>query len=208
MGNSVFVVNQLLICDLQVSYCYSAVLDMSSMLLGGDPYASQADYPLEAYGYLYNYAASVIACPPGWHLSSKEEWESLINYAVNIDENGCDGAKALASKVGWDQSSADCAVGNNPTSNNVTKFSALPAGINSISQSDYNASYPLVAIFRPGRYASFLYYSSENIGGNVIISYNSNTEPLGSTGIYMSSPATVIDLNASHYSVRCVRNHY
>jgi len=30
------------------------------------------------YGRLYNWATAIVACPEGWHLPSKEEWETLI----------------------------------------------------------------------------------------------------------------------------------
>ena len=50
-----------------------------------------------------------------------------------VSEYQCGGssnniAKALASETGWNSYSGDCAVGNDPTSNNATGFSAVPAG--------------------------------------------------------------------------------
>ncbi len=30
------------------------------------------------YGYLYEWKMAKKACPPGWHLPTKEEWETLI----------------------------------------------------------------------------------------------------------------------------------
>jgi len=38
-------------------------------------------------------------------------------------------AKALASTTGWYSSTAPCGVGNNPSANNATGFSALPVGL-------------------------------------------------------------------------------
>lgn len=32
------------------------------------------------YGYLYTYAAAKEACPPGWHLPSKREWDEMIGF--------------------------------------------------------------------------------------------------------------------------------
>jgi uncharacterized protein (TIGR02145 family) len=32
------------------------------------------------YGYLYNWGTSKKVCPAGWHLPSKNEWDTLINY--------------------------------------------------------------------------------------------------------------------------------
>ena len=102
---------------------------------------------VEQYGYLYpwysvmNGAESSNAypsgvqgiCPDGWHVPSKSEWETLIAYVSSQDGNVCGGnvdniAKALASKVGWFNDFSECTVGNNPSLNNASGFSALPAG--------------------------------------------------------------------------------
>ncbi|MBN2891561.1 MAG: fibrobacter succinogenes major paralogous domain-containing protein [Bacteroidales bacterium] len=32
------------------------------------------------YGCLYDYEAATNVCPQGWHLSTDEDWQSLINY--------------------------------------------------------------------------------------------------------------------------------
>ena len=37
------------------------------------------------YGRLYTGEAAQTACPEGWHLSSKEEWDTLIDYLGGID---------------------------------------------------------------------------------------------------------------------------
>jgi len=39
-------------------------------------YADDKDY--EVYGRLYTWDAAKEACPPGWHVPSREEWESLV----------------------------------------------------------------------------------------------------------------------------------
>ncbi len=72
-------------------------------------------------------------CPAGWHLPNRVEWIGLADYVGSLIEYTCDGnssyiAKALASTEGWITSSDNCAVGNNPSSNNATGFSAVPAG--------------------------------------------------------------------------------
>ena len=72
-------------------------------------------------------------CPVGWHLPSDAEWTQLTNYVSSQSEYVCGGnsnyiAKALADSVDWNNSTNDCAVGNNPSANNATGFSALPAG--------------------------------------------------------------------------------
>ena len=87
---------------------------------------------VKEYGYLYNWPAAMKVCPEGWHLPSDAEWTQLTDY---LKDNGysCGGekeyvAKALASKTGWESSSDQCDVGNNPSTNNASGFSALPAG--------------------------------------------------------------------------------
>ena len=70
-------------------------------------------------------------CPIGWHLPRDGEWGSLTSY---VNENfACSGyspynAKALASTEGWTMSTTTCAIGNDQAGNNVTGFSAIPAG--------------------------------------------------------------------------------
>ena len=98
------------------------------------------------YGYLYNWIAvmgnsssssSIPSgvqgiCPTGWHVPSDAEWTLLRNYVSSQSLYVCGTnvnniAKALASATGWNSSPLACAVGNNPSANNSTGFSALPA---------------------------------------------------------------------------------
>ena len=88
---------------------------------------------VKKFGYLYNWAAAMKVCPEGWHLPTDTEWTQLTNYVGTQSQYRCGDnkdyiAKALASKTEWDSSSEQCAVGNNPSLNNATGFSALPAG--------------------------------------------------------------------------------
>ena len=103
--------------------------------------------PLETRGYLYNWPAAMHGaassstnpsgvqgiCPTGWHLPSEAEWTQLTDYVNSVSEYQCGGrsgniAKALASTEGWNSYSGDCAVGNDPTLNNASGFSVVPAG--------------------------------------------------------------------------------
>ena len=73
-------------------------------------------------------------CPDGWHVPSDAEWTQLTNYVSSQSQYVCGGdntyiAKALASTTGWNSNSNTCVVGNNPSTNNATGFSALPAGM-------------------------------------------------------------------------------
>ena len=99
------------------------------------------------YGYLYNWSAVMHGasgsesnpsgvqgiCPNGWHVPSDAEWTQLIDYmktqSTYIASGNADHlAKALAATWGWNSSSETDAPGNNPSNNNATGFSALPAG--------------------------------------------------------------------------------
>lgn len=100
------------------------------------------------YGYLYNWPAVMHGtdgsfknpsgvqgiCPDGWHVPSWYEWRELEDYVESQSKYVCGKiesfiAKSLASTEGWTSSDEDCTVGNNPSTNNGTGFSALPAGI-------------------------------------------------------------------------------
>ncbi|MBQ3732975.1 MAG: T9SS type A sorting domain-containing protein [Bacteroidales bacterium] len=129
-------------------------------------------------------------CPAGWHLPSDAEWTQLTNYVSSQSEYQCGGnssniAKALASTEGWNSYTVNCVMGNDPSTNNATGFSAVPAGYcngSSFSSAGNNASFwsstqenSTNACYRN------LYYSNANVGG-------------GSYGKYYG------------YSVRCLRD--
>lgn len=99
------------------------------------------------YGYLYNWFAVMHGessseanpsgvqgiCPDGWHVPSDAEWAQLIDYLATQPRYMASGdsshlAKALATTWGWQSSELADAIGNNPSVNNLTNFSSLPAG--------------------------------------------------------------------------------
>lgn len=110
------------------------------------PYGNESNVPI--YGYLYNWYATMMwasssntnpsgvqgICPNGWHVPSDAEWTQLTNYVSSQSQYLCGGdssfiGKALAADTeNWSSSDATCAVGNMPSNNNSTGFSALPAG--------------------------------------------------------------------------------
>ncbi len=72
-------------------------------------------------------------CPAGWHLPSDAELTALTDYVSSqsgyiFGGNSSFIAKALASTEGWNTIDSTCAVGNDPSLNNATGFSAVPAG--------------------------------------------------------------------------------
>jgi len=67
------------------------------------------------YGRLYTWEAAKKACPPGWHLPSNDEWQTLVDYFGGDKKAGT----ALKSTKGWEDG------GNG---DNSSGFNALPAG--------------------------------------------------------------------------------
>lgn len=110
-------------------------------------YPNNAAANKPTYGLLYNFPAVMWnfihsdsnpsgvqgVCPEGWHMPSLAEWEQLTDYVSSQSQYICDGdatniAKALASQTGWSSNNNTCSIGNNPSLNNFTGFSALSAG--------------------------------------------------------------------------------
>ncbi len=92
------------------------------------------------YGALYNWHAAhsnSYVCPANWHVPTDAEWTILTDYLYNngyaYQGTGFEIAKAIAATSGWNPSATAGAVGNNPSSNDSTHFSALPGG----SRSEY-----------------------------------------------------------------------
>ena len=85
------------------------------------------------YGALYNFAAAQTACPTGWHLPTKDEWDALVDYLGTQPEFICSGissnvAKALASQDLWSSNAGECTVGYMPEDNNASGFNGKPGG--------------------------------------------------------------------------------
>ncbi|MDR2581782.1 MAG: fibrobacter succinogenes major paralogous domain-containing protein [Fibromonadaceae bacterium] len=69
----------------------------------------------DAYGRLYNWAAALTVCPPGWHLPTDAEWTALTNHVGGASVAGI----KLKAVSGWNS-------GGNGTDD--FGFSALPGG--------------------------------------------------------------------------------
>jgi uncharacterized protein (TIGR02145 family) len=74
------------------------------------------DASCKKYGRLYSWDDAVAACPQGWRLSSREDWERLVKTAV---------ARELKSKIGWAYDHIYHKSGNGTDGHG---FSALPGG--------------------------------------------------------------------------------
>jgi len=70
----------------------------------------------DKYGRLYDWNTAMKACPKGWHLPSKEEWQELVDLAGGNEIAG----KKLKAVNGWD---------SNGNGTDEYDFSALPGGI-------------------------------------------------------------------------------
>jgi uncharacterized protein (TIGR02145 family) len=89
------------------------------------------------YGRLYAWNAATRACPSGWHLSNKDDWEQLCRtsggksvYNDNSTFN-CEGAGTkLKSRTGWKkQYCAEDGCTNGMPGKDNYGFSALPGGV-------------------------------------------------------------------------------
>ncbi len=72
----------------------------------------------EKYGRLYEWDAAREACPAGWHLPSRDEWNTLLSAVGGKQEAGV----KLKSSAGWN---------DNHNGTDDYGFSALPAGYRS-----------------------------------------------------------------------------
>lgn len=92
-------------------------------------------YDERTYGLYYNMWAVEDdrgLCPDGWHVPTDAEWTKLEEYVGSKSEYvyGDDPrniAKALASKMGWLESSEPGTPGCKPKKNDATGFTAVPA---------------------------------------------------------------------------------
>ncbi len=170
----------------------------------GTPYR-YANGDVNVYGYNYNWFAAVYnvpstettvlqgVCPNGWHLPSLAEWNTLRNYVESQSNYHCGDdvtyiAKALASATtDWRSSSTACAPGNEVSTNDLTGFSALPAGI---SSGTYDTGY-----------GAFFWTSNYSTGNSIPCFPILHMWPyISTTGVLNSM------LKAYPLSVRCVRN--
>lgn len=195
-------------------YANGVNIPYSNYSYSGDPYyyrnPSINDDDLAAYGFHYNWSAVMNGatssdsnpssvqgiCPDGWHLPSKTEWNQLIAYLGSNSSYWCDNnpeylAKALASQTDWyTYSYYNCIIGNDLSTNNVTGFTAMPAGYRYVWGEDYYNLYRATYYWSSTQYENDsgcannirLYYSERGIG----IDYSNKYEGL---------------------SVRCVKNN-
>ena len=177
------------------------------------PYRYKPSGDFSLFGYLYNWTAVMHwdessnaipsgvqgVCPDGWHVPSAAEWEQLRNYCFTHSECFCNEssgriAKSLAADHSWQYSGKTCVPGNDLSANNITGFSAVPAGtFCCIDYPELGGSFWGVE--------KMAYYWSSYDGGyqtnayGIGISYNSHEVP----------PTAPVD-KSQGFSVRCLKN--
>ena len=92
-----------------------------------------------------------VFAPEGWHVPTIDEWETLKNHLIangyNYDGTitGNKIAKAMASRIGWNNSVETNVPGSNQSYNNSSKFNALPEGYRdsygAFNDEGFNAGY-------------------------------------------------------------------
>ncbi len=111
------------------------------------------------YGRLYTWEAAKKACPTGWRLPARAEWQTAVDYAGGAGSAG----SALKAESGWN--------GNNGT--NASGFWALPGGYRTAA-----------GVFRETGESGYWWTSAEDGGyaASIDISYLHNRVTVGTHG--------------------------
>ncbi len=93
-------------------------------------YNNDATSYKNTYGALYNWYAVNTGklAPIGWHVPTSAEMYILTNYLSSNVGYSITVTKAMASKSNWKTSTTTNAIGNNPSLNNSSGFTAQPGG--------------------------------------------------------------------------------
>ena len=127
-------------------YNYNAAMDTFNTAFGETSLSSVYE---EGINYDFSEPRRGI-CPQGWHVPSHAEWVQLYDY-LNSHEEYRSGnvsgnvTKALASTNYWAEHEQTYSPGNIPSENNLSGFSAIPAGCSGISH--HTTAYGLNASF-------------------------------------------------------------
>ena len=169
--------------------------DGDELVLGKDYWYPNGDESqVEQYGLLYSWEAAMRIAPKGWHLPADAEWAQLEEYVGSQPQYRCGDserniAKALASTLGWGWTygSAPETVGYNPSENNATGFSAVPAGC-------YNSG-----LCKYGRFGINAYFwSAKGDAAGQALSWNLHFEYPDLSSLYFGKDYG--------FSVRCLRD--
>lgn len=153
---------------------------------GIDVPTAKATSNFQTYGVLYNWPASLSACPSGWHLPTDDEWCSLATYldaTVNCSATGLTGTDA-----GGKMKETDFTHWTTPNTGatNTSGFTALPGG--------YKGANSFTDLGSFGTWWSSSQESSDNSWFRYLI-YNS------------SSISRISSYKAGGFSVRCLKDN-
>jgi uncharacterized protein (TIGR02145 family) len=109
------------------------------------------------YGRLYTWDAAKAACPSGWHLPTRQEWDELVATAGGPSVAG----KKLKATSGWN---------HNGNETDDFGFSALPGGLRHTYRGDFDVAgkggyWWTATEFNAGSaYGRIMYYNSDKVG--------------------------------------------
>jgi uncharacterized protein (TIGR02145 family) len=144
---------------------------------GTDPLQAKASCSYDEYGVLYNHSAATIACPTGWHLPSKAEFDTLSLFLGGDSLSG----KKLK-EIGFLHWNAP-----NTSANNLSEFNGLPGGNRDPVQ--------------------FTFFNLGNIGYFWCIDPIINGSALSKKLVFNSESFQTVSIRKdTGYSVRCIAN--
>lgn len=159
----------------------------------------------KTYGQLYDWNTAMSACPAGWRLPARKDWNDLASAAGGEEDAG----KNLKSKTGWNDwvcdrgmlmDGRDCTLAKAYTGNGTDRFgfSAAPGGSRIGNEFD-----------GIGGYANW-WSNSKNPSGlphywGIMDSHNEIVEIDIDESVLTQFGASVNDFKNALYSVRCVQ---
>lgn len=132
-------------------------------------------------------------CPNGWHLPSVAEFSDMLSFIQSVECYRCNGyttyvGKALADDVAlWSERSGNCYTGNRESPNNLSGFSARPAGLVNGFDMHFGIASFMQTTTRHTNYTDSYVFSIWADDGTVGF-------------------GTLPNIYSSHKSVRCVKN--
>jgi len=125
--------------------------------------------PFPKAGRLYTYAEALTVAPPGWHLPSDAEWDTLVNFIGGATGGG---TKLKSRNSEQPQSAAwNLNSGNPGDGTDNFGFTGLPGGYRNTDSTfhhvgNYGYWWSSTASDASSAYARLLYYTSADVGRN------------------------------------------
>lgn len=169
-------------------YNYNAAVDTFNIAFGETSLSSVYE---QGVNYYFAEPRRGI-CPQGWHVPSRAEWVQLFDY-LNSHEEYRSGdvtgnvAKSLVTTNYWGAAIEMYSPGNLPSENNLTGFSAIPAGSTGVP---YYSDFGTIASF----WSTTIAYSWDTYMSHFTLLFNN------AVACQMESPKNAM------MSVRCLRD--